>query len=135
MGSLSNYLETAILDHVFGATPYTPATNKYIALYTVAPLEDGTGGTEVSGGDYERVVLNTWGVASTNGEGKGEITNSDPVQFPTATADWGTVVAVGIWDDVSAGNMLGFSNLTVQKTVFDGDTASIAAGAITITLD
>ena len=46
--SFSDYLENKILAHVFSATTFTPAGTMYLALYTVAPADDGTGGTEVT---------------------------------------------------------------------------------------
>ena len=46
--SFSDYLENKILAHTFSGTTFTPASTLYLALYTVAPSDDGTGGTEVS---------------------------------------------------------------------------------------
>jgi alkylation response protein AidB-like acyl-CoA dehydrogenase len=53
-GSLSNYAENKVLDHVLGTTSYTKPTT-YVALYTVAPT-DSTAGTEVTGGSYARLA-------------------------------------------------------------------------------
>ena len=51
--SFSNYLEDAVLNHVFGGSSYTAPTTLYVALFTSAPSDTG-GGTEVSGGAYAR---------------------------------------------------------------------------------
>ena len=45
-----------------------------------------------------------------------------------------TVTHIGIWDAVSSGNLLFHTAVNSSKTVANGDTISIAAGAITITL-
>lgn len=63
-----------------------------VALYTVAPDEDGVGGTEVSGGGYARVSHSTWNAAAA-----GIKTNNGVIDFGDPTADWGTIVAVGLW--------------------------------------
>ena len=45
-----------------------------------------------------------------------------------------TVTHIGIWDHVSAGNLLFHTAVTSSKAVASGDTITVAAGAITITL-
>ena len=101
----------------------------YVALYTVAPTDTG-GGTEVSGGSYARQSA-TFTVSGTNPT---EATNSAAIEYPTATADYGTVVAVGILDASSSGNLLAYANLTTSKTVSTGDVFRFDAGDLDITL-
>lgn len=127
-GSFSDYLENEILDHIFTATGYTrPST--YVALYTAAPTDAG-GGTEVTGGSYARVQVTAWDAAS-----GGATANTNAITFPTASASWGTVVAFGIHDAASAGNLLAWGDLSASKAVGSGDTIEFAAGALDITLD
>lgn len=132
-GSKSDYLENEILDHVLGGADYSRPGTVYIALYTVAPTDAG-GGTEVSGGDYARVAVtnNTtnWPAASS-----GSKSNGTAFTFTQATADWGTVVAFGILDALTSGNLLYWGDLTASKSVESGDTAEFAASGITITED
>ena len=47
--------------------------------------------------------------------------NTAAIEYPTATADYGTVVAVGILDAASSGNLLAYANLTTSKVVSSGD--------------
>lgn len=131
-GSFSDYLENKLLDHTFNATTFTSPATVYVALYTAAPTDAG-GGTEVTGGSYARVskTANTTNFPASSG---GAIANGTTVTFPTATADWGTVVAFGIFDDPTAGNLLVWADLTANKTVSNGDTASFAVGDLDITL-
>lgn len=127
-GSFSDFLENEILDHVFRNSAYTPAVTVYVALFTAAPTDAG-GGTEVTGGSYARTAV-TFGAAS-----GGAISNSADVNFPTATANWGTVVALSIMDASSGGNFLAWGDLTSSKVVNSGTQARILAGDLDITLD
>lgn len=132
-GSKSDYLENELLDHLYGGDDYSRPATVYLALFTSAPTDAG-GGTEVSGGAYARVAVTNnatnW-PAATGGTKK----NGTAITFPTATANWGTVVAFAIFDAATAGNILHWGDLTVAKTVTTGDTPSFAANAITITED
>lgn len=125
MDAKSNYLEDAILNHVLRNTALTSPTTVYVALFTVAPTDTG-GGTEVSGGSYARQAV-TFGAPVS-----GTVANSGAVTFPTATANWGTIVAIGIFDAVTVGNLLYYGNLTTSKVVDNGDQISFANGAITV---
>lgn len=129
-GSLSDYSENKVLDHIVGKTSFT-MPDTFLALYTVAPTDAG-GGTQVTGGSYARVdVL----AANFNAAASGSITNAQTITFPTATANWGTVVAAALFDAVTAGNMLIWGDLTTSKAVNTGDTLSFPASSITFTLD
>lgn len=128
MAGFSDYLENAVLGYVFSGASFSQPGTKYVALFTVAPGEDGTGGTEVSGTGYARqsVTLTTSGSATTN---------SGAVEFPTAGSAWGTIVAAAVYDQSTSGNMLCFNNLTASKTIASGDVFRINAGDLDITLD
>ncbi len=128
MSGFTDYLEDALLKHVFTNTAYTSPTTVYAALFTVAPSDTG-GGTEVSGGAYARQSM----AFSVSGTGT-LATNSAAVEYPTATADYGTVVAVGIFDASTSGNLLAYANLTANKTVSSGDVFRFNAGDVDITL-
>lgn len=130
MAGFSNYTEDLVLDWLFTTGSATRPTAWYVALYTVAPGESG-GGTEVSGNGYERTAV-TFGVSGT---APTLATNSGAVEFPAATANWGTIVAAAVFDAQTAGNMLAFGDLTTQKTIQSGDVLRFAAGEIDITLD
>ena len=145
MTAKTDYLENKLIDHVFRGQTYTPPATRYIGLFTAAPNDAG-GGTEVSGGGYARVgvtaSLANW--AGTQGAGSttassgtgGTTSNNVAITFPAPTANWGTVVAFGIFDAPSGGNLLAYGNLTTAKTINNGDAApSFAAGALTFQED
>jgi len=125
--SFSNYLENKVLGHVFGAAPYTAPTTLYCALFTTDPGEAGTG-TEVSGGSYARQTI---AFTVTGAQG----VNTSAVEFPTATASWGTITYGAVYDAVSGGNLLASGALSASKTIASGDVLRIPAGSFTIDLD
>lgn len=76
-----------------------------LALFTAVGSDAGTGFTEVSGGSYARVAVQTlWNAAS--GSGPSTITNSGSITFPAATANWGTIIGWGLYDATTVGNLL-----------------------------
>lgn len=117
--AFSSYLENKLLLHTFAATSYTGPSTCYLAL-TVS-------GTEVSGGSYARKSC-AFSVTDN------EATNSADVTFTTATADWGTIDGIKVYDALTTGNELASGTLTTAKTIASGDTAKVTAGDITITL-
>jgi hypothetical protein len=127
MSSFSDYLESAVLNHVFRNTALSAPASVHLALYTTAPTDAG-GGTQVTGGGYARQAI-TFGAPSP----AGEITNTSAVSFTASGASFGTVVAVGIFDASSGGNLLAWSPIT-SATVNDGDTITFGIGDIDVTL-
>lgn len=130
MAGFTNYSEDLVLNWIFTTNTATRPTSWYVALYTVAPGEGG-GGTECSGTSYARqsVAFSVTGTAPTTAS------NSAAVEFPTAGGSWGTIVAAGIFDASSSGNLLAFANLTTSKAIDTGDVLRFNTGALTITLD
>lgn len=125
--SFSNYLENKVLDHVFGGSAYTAPSTLYVGLFTSDPGEAG-GGTEVSGGSYARQTI-TFTVTGS------QASSSAAVEFPTATASWGTITHAAVYDAVSAGNLLAYGALTASKTIDSGDVFRIPSGDFDIDLD
>jgi hypothetical protein len=128
MAEFTNYLENKLLDHVLNNESFTSPTTVYVGLFTTAPT-DTTSGTEVSGGSYARQVL------SVSTASDGVVTSDADVTFPQATASWGTIVALGIHDALSSGNLLMYTDLTTSKTIDEGDILKVSSGSLTVTLD
>ncbi len=127
MGSLSDYIENDLLDHVLKTTSYTQPTNLYVGLSTADPTDSGSGIAEPAGGAYTRVAHNSWDVAS------GRATeNTGTITFPEATGSWGTISHFFISDASSGGNMIGHGSLSASKTIESGDNASFQDGAIDV---
>jgi len=127
--SFSNFLETEILDHVFGAAAYTAPGTMHLALFTSNPDEDASG-TEVttSGTAYARRTVAFTVSGNT-------ASNTGAVEYPTATATFGTVSHVGVMDASTGGNLMAYAALTSSKTISTGDVFRVPAGDLDITLD
>ena len=125
--AFTDYLENKVLDYVFSGGSFSQPGTKYLALYTVAPT-DSSAGTEVTGGGYARQTV----TLTTSGS---DTTNSAAVEYPTATAGYGTVVAVAVLDASSGGNMLAYASLTANKTLATGDVFRVPAGDLDISLN
>jgi len=132
-GGKSDFLELEVLDHVLGAAAYTAPGTTHIALFTVTPSDAG-GGTEVTGGSYARSAVTNnatnWPAAAA-----GAKANGTEIAFVQASANWGTVVAFGIFDAATAGNLLYWGPITPNKAVNSGDTAKFAVGDLDVTED
>lgn len=125
-GNLSDYLENKLIDHFLGTTTFTKPAAVYVALYTVAPSDAG-GGTQLTGGSYARQV------ATFTASSSGATSNSGNIDFTNMPA--ATVVAIGIFDASTAGNLLLWGTLTTNKTTDAGDTLRIATGDLDISID
>lgn len=127
--SFSDYLEDALLDHVFKTAALSVPTNLYVALSTADPLDDASALAEPSGNNYARVNHNAWAEAAS-----GAISNTGAVTFPEASGSWGTVTHFAIFDAATDGNMLVHGELAASKAIGDGDTFSFPSGDLDISL-
>lgn len=125
--SFSNNAENLVLNWVLTTGAATRPTAWYVALFTTDPT-DADSGTEVTGGSYARtaVTFSVTGNAATNTAG---------VEFPAATASWGTVSHIGVYDASTGGNLILHSALTTAKAITDGDVFRIPTGDLDFTLD
>lgn len=133
MAGFTNAEEVDILELRFAGTALPNAPTQ-VALYTVAPGDDGTGGTEATGGSYARKAYaanNTnWG--NTSAGAPSTIKNLVEIAFATATASWGTIVAAAYL--TAGGTVLYVFPLAANKLVDDGNTAKLAIGDLTAQL-
>lgn len=127
--SLSNTFETNVLTWMFTANAVTRPTAWYLALFTSNPAEDGSG-TEVSGTGTAYVRQSVSFTVSGN-----TASNSAAVEFPTATASYGTVTHVGVYDASTAGNLIAYAALTTSKAIDTGDVLRVPSGDLDVTLD
>lgn len=125
------------------AFPAVPA-NFYVGLLTVAPGDTGTtggtaDGTEVPAANgYARVAVSPatgWSAISAVNTTGQQMSNAGTITFPTPTGSWGTVVAVGIWDALTAGHLIAWAPQSPTQAVASGNTVSIAPGALVFQID
>lgn len=145
--SFSDYLEKAILDHVFGNTAYAKPSTLKIGLSTTPLEDDGTGATEPEDEAYQQATVGNaiynpstedgfWKAAEIPTEGENEDktikANAVSVEFPEAEEDWGTITHFFITDGT---NVLGSGHLAQSQSVSEGDLVRFRAGELVITLD
>jgi hypothetical protein len=126
--SFTNAFETDVLSWGLTADSVTRPTAWYIGLFTSDPTDTGAAGTEVTGGSYVRTAATFTVTGDT-------ASNSGAVEFPAATADWGTVSHIGVFTASSGGTMLVHAALTASKAIATGDVFRIPTGDLDITLD
>lgn len=126
--SFVNAFETTVLQWSLTTDSVTRPTTWYVGLFTSDPTDTGAAGTEVSGGSYARTAV-TFSVTGDTAS------NTAAVEFPAATATWGSVTHIGVHDASSGGNMLVHAALSAAKTIADGDVFRIPTGDLDITLD
>ena len=127
MAEFSNYAENLVINVLLRGASHTGAGTVYVGLFTDSQ-DDADGGTEVTGGSYARTAV-TFAAPS-----NGVTTNSADVTFPTATASWGTVQSIGVYDASTAGNLIVFTDLDTAKTIDSGDIFKITTGNLSVTV-
>lgn len=144
MSQATDFAENALIDHILRGQTLSLPANWFFGLMTTAPSDTGPG-TEVSGGSYARVSVarSLANFAGTQGAGTtvassgtgGQSSNNVAITFAAPTANWGTVVGVGLFDASTAGNMWFYAPLTTSRTINNGDGApSFAAAQFTFTV-
>lgn len=102
---------------------------RFVSLHTANP--GNTGASEVAGGAYARQAA-TFANAGNNPT---VASNTGVVQYPTATAPWGTITHFGLWSAASGGSFLGYNSVVTPKTVDTDDIARWEIGKLTVTTD
>jgi hypothetical protein len=106
----------------------------YVGLFSVAPADDASAGTELAGNGYQRQAI-TFGVPATDAGNVRKISNTNNIQFGPALADWPQAVAFGVFDAQANGNLLYWDALTTAKTVLNGDYGQFATGTLAVKED
>lgn len=126
--------------------------DRWLALLTAAPTESAYGtGDELSGNGYERVPICFGWRHADGGDGESAtMKNSEAIEFPEATASWGTVTHIAIFSEaeyVAPANSdaaqdekythyyLWSTALTDSKTVESGDIVRFERLSITLEAD
>lgn len=131
MSQASDYLENALINHVFRNVSMTSPTTVYAALYTVTPNDITGSGAELhTSGGYARQAV-TFGNPVTGSTG-----NTNTVTFGPATAPWGTIVAFAIYDNATSGsgNPLVWNTLNSSVVITTSDSAQFASGTLQVTV-
>lgn len=125
--SFSNTYETIVLQWTFTNASVTRPTAWYVGLFTSDPGE-AQGGTEVSGGGYAREAV-TFTIVANSAE------NSAAIEWPAATADWGTITHIAVHDALTGGSQIAYAALTTPKTIASGDVLRIPQNDLVVSLN
>jgi hypothetical protein len=122
----TSYTDNKLIDHLLGSGTYTKPASKYVALFVGDPQGAGAE-VSTSGTAYARQS----GAFTISG---GNATNTSAIEYPAATASWGTINYVAIYDASTSGNMLVSAALTSAKTIGSGDVLRIPTSQLSVTL-
>ncbi len=138
----TNYADQQLMLLLFSDTSYAIPANWYVGLSTTTPTQAKGSApfwnfTEPSGSGYARVSTpndgsHLGGVAIANGY---EVENLTVISFPLASGSWGTLTYFGIWDALTAGNLIAYGSLGGGVAVTSPDVAQFAINALTVTND
>ena len=124
---MTNYLANAMANATIRNTTYTSPANVYASLYSVAPTGN-TAGTELTGNGYAR-QLTTFAAPAA-----GVAASNVAVTFGAASGNnWPTVVAVGIVDASTSGNLMFYSGIA-GRNIKIGDSLVFDSGNIIISI-
>lgn len=133
MSSQTNYLKEQLSDHLLSGTAFPVVSAAYAALFSGATTDGLTDGGadegEVAAGGYARVLV-TSGFTFAAG-----VATFDEVEFPQATASWGTISHFAIFDALTSGNALLHGPLSGTKAIESGDVAKFVSGQLTVTFE
>ena len=122
MSAASDYLKSALINHILRQTAFSSPTALYVSLFV--------GAAEVSGGSYARVDVTTGFTAPVGGVSE----NASTISFPSPTAAWGTVTHAALYDAASDGNQLMYAPLNESKTITAGDTVRFNAASMDVSV-
>jgi hypothetical protein len=119
MSDATAFLEDLIADLV-------DANGGWVSLHTANPP-----GSEVAGGAYARQAV----AYSRAGTEPTVLSNNAIIEFPVATADWGVITHIGLWDAAVAGNLIARKTVAVPKEIKIGDVARFLVGDLDVTIN
>lgn len=131
----SQYAEAKIIDHANAKTSWTIPAGSFVALCTVTPTSTSTGSsiTEGSYTGYARATMaGNWTAATAATPSVG--VNTATVTFAACTGGTSTIIAFALCDASSAGNMIWWGTLTSTVISTTQTPATIAAGAMQVSL-
>lgn len=123
----STYLRQYVLEHVLQAANHDSPANLYVALFLEDPTEAGTG-QEVDAASYARREV-AWDLVTDRSDA---MQNNALLSFPAAVQDWGLVTHWGVYDALTAGNLLYYGRLNLARNTEVGVTNVAPAGTIVI---
>ncbi len=125
MTALANTSKDYVVQFFFRTGTPTKPSAYHIALFTVKPADDGTGGTEVStsGTGYARVQYDPSDANWSARDANDKTHNLAQISFATPTGSGGTVVAWGAYSASTGGTLYLVGDLTTSRLWASGNPA------------
>ena len=128
MAEMSDYCTNLVLNHTLGTSDIGAHVGQmYLALHTGDPTDV----TSTALGNEVNVARQTIDFASASGT-SGAVASTTAQSFTSMPGV--TVTYIGIWNHLSAGELMYHTIVTASKAVDSGDTVTVAIGAVTVTL-
>lgn len=138
MASFSDYWENAVLDATFGDPDVTITAPTYLALCLQVPTDASTG-TSIDGGGwiptYTGYARKSIAAADMSAASGGSKTNSNAITFAACSAGTSTIVGWALCDAATLGNILCWGSCTSTVISTTQTPATVAIGALVVTLD
>lgn len=137
MAGLIDATARALLDHLFSDPPYVPPQTYYAGLSPSMPTIAGTGFVEPDSGGYVRLATTGADWSPAEGSTPTQKTNTKAFVWPMATEDWAdgaNLVACGLFDAATEGNLVVCAAIRTPKAVLAGDTAVCNPGRLVIVM-
>jgi hypothetical protein len=137
---MSNYFVQLVEDQWFGklVTPTIPA-NWYVLMFTTDPGLADSGGVEPSTAGYVRLLIpnDSTHFAAAASRQKNAAGASYPLAWFTATGTIGPIVATGIRDAASGGNLIMLNSIAggSQQTINNGNNITFNAADFSWRID
>lgn len=133
----TNLVETALLDGLINDPAFSGFPSLWLGLSSTEPLEDGTGITEPTTGDYARVETTAASWAAAVAGAPSTKANGVVISFVQASADWlagADIAYFALFDANVAGDAVWTGTIVTPKPVLNGDTAEFAVGDLVLQL-
>lgn len=128
MSSITDYLDSAILNHAFRGVSFPAPSKVYVGLFTSHPDQ----GKEVAASDYVRQLIK-FSEPEKDARGIFSILNELDINFPKALSFWGRVSHYAIFDAPMGGNGLTPGSFGTAKIVEKDDIFQIGKGKLVVT--
>ena len=137
---MSNYFVQLLEDQWFGklVTPTIP-TNWYVVMFTTDPGLADSGGVEATGGGYVRLAIPNASTHFSAAASRAKVCagGSFPLAWFTASGSLGPIVATGLRDASSAGNLILLNSIAggSQQSIVSGNVITFNAADFSFRID
>lgn len=125
----TDYLDKALMAHVYCAKPFPAPSALYVALFTKHPDNDD----EVEAQGYARHPV-TFTDPVKDSDGKWFVTNRSKLVFEKAAGFWGRITHYAVCDAQAGGNVLTPGRFSEATLVERNDRFEIEAGKLRVEL-